>query len=134
MSGTLAGASHVVQVMLKAKPLAVALMAGGIQLVGRGYSASDAVTFGALAALSASVGDVFLHAAWKGGEKTLDSYSPNSMYVDGSDFVAGGATMGLLLWSLHGAGDETMYGTVVAAVAAGTGPKLAGAIAMMLSK
>lgn len=113
--------------LVKIEALSIALIAGaGVTLV-MGASASEAVSFGAMAALGTSVGNTTLTAV--GQMAKIDTYDSSANYFDASDFLAGGLATGILQYGVTGVSGTPLYQTMaIAAIAAGFAPRVTKAI------
>lgn len=125
-------ASAFLTTALETKPLAVAVLAGAGAMGVMQADIGEAISFGAITALGAAVGDLLLNAMDQATK--LDSIYPDSMYFDPSDFVAAGAMTALLEYTVVGSapGGEFAKIVLVAAIAGGVGPKLGGVISQKI--
>lgn len=122
------GGMGFVTTALESKPVGVAVLAGAGAMALMSADIGEAISFGAVTALGAALGDMVLNAMDQA--TYLDSLYADSAYVDPSDFVAAGAMTALLEYTIAGQalGPEFAKVVLVAAVAGGVGPKLGGMI------
>jgi hypothetical protein len=114
--------------LVEAKGVMTAAVAGTAGMLVLKMSGGEAIQFGALCALGASLGDAVLTGLGQG--TVIATYMPTSLsgYLDPLDFVGAAAGVALLGFGLGMQSMDLAYSTGIAAVSAGIAPKLAGEI------
>lgn len=114
--------------LVETEGLAVAGVAGGISVMALGARPAEAINFGAIVALSHSLGSTLLTFAGKYAK--LNSYlGTYGAELDPNDFVATGLMTGVLIYYSAGLRGPNLYKAMaVGGVAGVLGPQVASAI------
>lgn len=110
--------------LVEAKGAAVALVAGVGGSFLLGFNSREALQFGAVCALGASLGDAALTGL--GMDTKIETYLTDyQSYIDPLDFLGAAVGAGVLNYSLGMQGSMLLKTVGIAAVAGGSAPKLA---------